>query len=223
MRRSVTLECVVENMEAAAAAERAGANRLELCVRLDAGGVTPPDALIAAVRDRVSIPVFVMIRPRAGDFVYTDDEFSDAMRQAREARERGAHGLVTGILHQNGQVDVERTRIIVEAAGDLPVTFHRAFDEVPDQSEGLEAIIAAGARRVLTSGGAATAHDGADRIAALVRQGGERITVLAGGGVRAHNVDALIARTGVTEVHARFENAAATRALAALLYSSADD
>jgi copper homeostasis protein len=219
----VTLECVVETVDAAVAAERAGANRLELCVRLEAGGVTPPDALIAAVLDRVSIPVFAMIRPRAGNFLFTAPEFSEAERQAREARARGAHGIVTGMLHQDGRVDVERTRIIVEAAGDLPVTFHRAFDEVPDQSEALETIIAAGARRVLTSGGAATALDGVDRIAALVRQGGGRMTVLAGGGVRADNVRALIARSGVTEVHARFEDAAATRALAGLLYSSPDD
>jgi len=219
----VTLECVVETVDAAVAAERAGANRLELCVRLEAGGVTPPDALIAAVLDRVSIPVFAMIRPRAGNFLFTAPEFSEAERQAKEARARGAHGIVTGMLHQDGRVDVERTRIIVEAAGDLPVTFHRAFDEVPDQSEALETIIAAGARRVLTSGGAATALDGVDRIAALVRQGGGRMTVLAGGGVRADNVRALIARSGVTEVHARFEDAAATRALAGLLYSSPDD
>ena len=219
----MTLECVVETVDAAVAAERAGANRLELCVRLEAGGVTPPDALIAAVLDRVSIPVFAMIRPRAGNFLFTAPEFSEAERQAKEARARGAHGIVTGMLHQDGRVDVERTRIIVEAAGDLPVTFHRAFDEVPDQSEALETIIAAGARRVLTSGGAATALDGVDRIAALVRQGGGRMTVLAGGGVRADNVRALIARSGVTEVHARFEDAAATRALAGLLYSSPDD
>jgi copper homeostasis protein len=211
------LECVVETAAAAAAAERAGANRLELCVRLDLGGVTPPGDLIDAVLARVSIPVFVMVRPRGGDFVYTDTEFADALRDAIDARRRGAHGLVTGILHGNGRVDVARTRRLVESAGALPVTFHRAFDAVPDQRAALEDIAAAGARRVLTSGGAPTALDGADQLAALVRQAGERLTVLAGGGVRAHNVRTLLERTGVSEVHARFESEAGTRVLAGLL------
>ena len=211
------LECVVETADAAAAAQRAGADRLELCVRLDLGGVTPPGDLIDAVLARVSIPVFVMVRPRGGDFVYTDSEFAAALHHAIDARQRGAHGLVTGILHDNGRVDVARTRRLMECAGGLPVTFHRAFDAVPDQSAALEDIAAAGARRILTSGGAPTALDGAERLAALVRQAGERLMVLAGGGVRAHNVRALLERTGVSEVHARFESEAGTRALAGLL------
>ena len=210
------LESVVETVESAAAAERAGADRLELCVRLDVGGVTPPADLIDAVLARVSIPVFVMVRPRGGDFVYSQAEFADLQRDARAARGRGAHGIVSGVLLADGRVDIERMRLVVEAAG-LPVTFHRAFDEVPDQSAALEEVIAAGARRVLTSGAAATALEGSDRLAALVRQAGERLTVRAGGGVRAGDVRALIARTAVKEVHARFESEAATRALAGLL------
>ena len=214
---AVLLESVVQSVDDAAAAARAGSDRLELCVGLAAGGLTPPEALIAAVIERVSIPVFVMVRPRAGDFVYTDEEFATALRQVQAVRARGAHGIVTGVLRHGGRVDVERTRMLVDAAGELPVTFHRAFDEVPAQAAALDAIIAAGIRRVLTSGAAATALAGADRLAALVRQAGERLTILAGGGVRAHNARQLIARSGVVEVHARFEHEAATRALADLL------
>jgi len=211
------LESVVETVDAARAAERAGARRLELCVQLSDGGVTPPPGLITAVLERVSIPVFVMIRPRAGDFVYSDAELSDALNEVGAARVRGAHGIVLGVLRRDGRIDVERTRGLVEVAESLPVTFHRAFDAVPDQSAALEDAIAAGASRVLTSGGAPTAHAGAEQLAALVRQANGRIAVLAGGGVRAHNVQAILARTGVREVHARFEDEATTRALADLL------
>lgn len=211
------LESVVETVGAARAAEHAGARRLELCVRLEDGGVTPPAGLVTAVLERVSIPVFVMIRPRAGDFVYSEAEMSEAVQQAIAARQRGAHGLVLGVLHADGRIDVDRTRRLVERAEGLPVTFHRAFDAVPDQHAALEDAIAAGAARVLTSGAAPTAFDGADRLAALVQQGGARITVLAGGGIRAHNAQAIVARSGVREVHARFEDEAATRALADLL------
>lgn len=211
------LESVVETVDAARAAEHAGARRLELCVRLEDGGVTPPAGLISAVLERVSIPVFVMIRPRAGDFVYSNAEMAAAMQQVSAARQRGAHGLVLGVLRADRRIDVDRTRRLVEPGEGLPVTFHRAFDSVPDQHAALEEAIAAGATRVLTSGAAPTALEGVDRLAALVRQAGARITVLAGGGVRAHNVQAIVARSGVREVHARFEDHTTTRALADLL------
>ena len=211
------LESVVETVAAARAAERAGAARLELCVRLAEGGVTPPAGLITAVLERVSIPVFVMVRPRAGDFVYTEAELAAALRDAAAARTRGAHGLVLGVLQPDGRIDVDRTRRLVANAQGLPVTFHRAFDATPDQHAALEDAIAAGACRVLTSGGAPTAQAGVERLAALVAQARGRLTVLAGGGVRAHNVQAIVARGGVHEVHARFEDEAGTRALADLL------
>ena len=211
------LEAVVQTADDAVAAERAGARRLELCVCLEAGGVTPPPDLIMAAARRVSIPVFVMIRPRDGDFVFSDDEFAAALRDVDLARACGARGIVTGFLLEDGRIDLERTRRIVRRAGGLPVTFHRAFDDVPDQTIALEEIIGAGVRRVLTSGAAPSALDGADRIAELVRQAGDRVTVLAGGGVRPHNVRELVRRTRVSEVHARFESEAGTRALAGLL------
>jgi copper homeostasis protein len=211
------LESVVETVAAARAAEHAGAGRLELCARLVDGGVTPPAGLVTAVLERVSIPVFVMVRPRAGDFVYSDTEMAEAQHDVAAMRMRGAHGIVLGVLLRDGCFDVDRTRSLIACAGGLPVTFHRAFDAAPDLEAALDAAIAAGASRVLTSGGAATALEGADRLAALVRRAQARITVLAAGGVRTHNVAALLARTGVREVHARFEDDASTRSLADLL------
>jgi copper homeostasis protein len=213
----VLLESVVETVEAARAAERAGAARLELCARLADGGVTPPAALMTAVLERVSIPVFVMVRPRAGDFVYSDGELSAALRDVAAARTRGAHGIVLGVLQRDGRIDVDRTRRLIANAEGLPVTFHRAFDATPDQHAALEDAIAAGACRVLTSGGAPSAQAGLERLAALVRQARGRLTILAGGGVRAHNVQAIVQGSGVPEVHARFEDEAGTRALADLL------
>ena len=211
------LEAVVETVDAARAAEHAGAGRLELCAQLSEGGVTPPAGLVTAVLERVSIPVFVMVRPRPGDFVYSEAEIAAARHGVAAMRMRGAHGIVLGVLRGDGRVDVDRTRSLVECAGGLPVTFHRAFDATPDQGAALEDALAAGATRVLTAGGTGTALDGVDRLAALVRQGGSRVTIVAGGGVRAHNVRAIVAGTGVREVHARFEDTAGTRALADLL------
>jgi copper homeostasis protein len=211
------LESVVETVDQARAAARAGADRLELCVRLATGGVTPPPALQEAVIGAVSIPVFVMIRPRPGDFVYTDAELAQASHDMAAARAFGAAGIVLGLLLPDGRIDVDRTRQLVRKADGLPVTFHRAFDAVRDQEAALEDAIAAGVTRLLTSGGAATALDGADRLRTLVDRAGDRLTVIAGGGVRAGNVRALLRRTGVREVHARFEDAAQTRALADLL------
>jgi copper homeostasis protein len=198
------LESVVQSVEDAVAAERAGAARLELCVNLAEGGTTPPEALVRAVIGRVSIPVFVMVRPAA---VYAIDV----------ARAAGASGIVLGQLRGDRTVAVALTRGLIAAARGLPVTFHRAFDETPDLAESLEHVIEAGAARVLTAGGRGTAMEGVERIAALVAQAQGRITILAGGGVRAHNVAEIIARTGVREVHARFEDEAQTRQLVDLL------
>ncbi len=219
MLRPVTplFESCVDSLDGAVASARGGAGRVELCARLDVGGTTPDAALVERCVSAIPIPVFVMIRPRGGDFVYSHAEVSGALRAIDDARERGAQGVVLGALTRDDRVDAECTGRLVERAGDLPVTFHRAFDAVPDQFAALEELVAAGAQRILTSGGADTAFDGATRLAALVQQAGGRLTILAGGGVRAHNVREILARTGVCEVHARHEDEAATRALAGLL------
>jgi copper homeostasis protein len=197
------VEAAVESFEGALAAGRAGADRIELCVNLDVGGTTPSAALIAAVAGDAQIPVFVLMRPRAGDFVYTRREIDAMTRDIELALSMEIAGIVTGVLNPDSTVNVERTRTLVRAAAGLPVTFHRAFDSAASLTDALERVIDAGASRVLTSGGAATAAEGADTIASLVDQVGGRISIVAGGSIRDHNVRDLIARTGVGEVHSR--------------------
>jgi copper homeostasis protein len=198
------VEAAVENLEAALAAERAGADRLELCVNLDDGGTTPSTGLAAAVIDATKLPVFVLIRPRTGDFVYSDEEIDLMIREVETAGIIGVAGIVTGALRSDHTVDVVQTRALIEAAAGLPVTFHRAFDSTIDTPDALEQLIDLGVTRVLTSGGAPTALEGADVIAALVNQARDRISIVAGGGIREHNVSDVISRTGVREVHTRF-------------------
>jgi copper homeostasis protein len=207
------VEAAVETLEAALAAKRAGADRIELCANLAVGGTTPSTQLIASVVEQAHHPVFVMIRPRGGDFVYAGDEIDAMIEFIDRARTLGIAGIVTGALRSDGGVDVESMRRLISPASGLPVTFHRAFDLAVNKREALEQVIELGASRVLTSGGAATALDGANAIAALVDQAGDRISIMAGGKIRDHNVRDVIARTRVREVHARLENEAGMRAL----------
>lgn len=158
-----------------------------------------------------------MIRPRAGTFVYSANELDVMAGQIDDAISCGAAGLVSGVLQPDNRVDVPATQALLARAAGIPVTFHRAFDETPDLDSALEDLIAAGAARVLTSGGAATALDGSARLASLVQRSGNRIVVLAGGGVRPHNVAAIVRTTGVREVHMRFEDEARTRQVVDLL------
>lgn len=155
------------------------------------------------MKSRIRIPVFVLIRPRGGGFVYSDMEVEVMTRDVGVARDEGADGIVIGALDANGLVDVAVTAELIAGAGRTPVSFHRAYDFTTSPAQALETLIDAGVSRVLTSGGAATALEGADAIARLVDQARGRITVMAGGGVREHNVRDVIARTGVSEVHAR--------------------
>jgi len=202
---SVLVEGCVDSLESSLAAVQGGARRLELCDDLSVGGITPSVELLDAVTRTVNVPVFVMIRPRGGPFEYSKAELDQMRRDIQVAKEHGADGLVIGVLDQSQNVDLESTRELVRLAGDSPVTFHRAFDVVGDQPTALEALIDAGVARVLTGGGPGKAEDGIPMLARLVEQAGERIVLLAGGGVRAHNARELVRRTGVREVHARCE------------------
>jgi copper homeostasis protein len=210
------VEAAVETLGSAIAAERSGAGRVELCASLHDGGTTPGAGMIGAATARLQIPVFVLIRPRGGGFVYSDDEIEVMKRDVELARSEGAAGVVTGALDDKGRVEIATTRALIKAAGGLPVTFHRAFDAVADLSEALEMLIDAGATRVLTSGGANTALEGAQTIARLVEQSNGRIIIVAGGGIREHNVREVIALTGVFEVHARLIDEARMRELVGL-------
>ena len=196
------VEISVESVERAVAAERGGASRIELCRSLEIGGVTPGVELMREVRARVSVPIFSMVRPRGGDFVYSAAEFEEMRAAIKAARSTGMDGVVLGLLKADGTVDVARTAELVRAAAPLPVTFHRAFDESADLFGALEDVIATGATRLLTSGGSATASEAVALIAELVRNARGRIAVMPGSGVTAGNVAEIAVATGATEIHA---------------------
>jgi copper homeostasis protein len=199
--RSILLEISVETAEAAVAAERGGAQRIELCTQLRLGGLTPGDELMRVVRESVRVPVFAMIRPRAGDFVYSPEELTRMLRDITAAQRLGMDGIVLGVLMRDAQVDVERTRELVMAAEPLPVTFHRAFDDVADLDAALEDVIATRATRILTSGGAVTAPAGIEKLARLVAAAKERVLILPGGGINAPNVAQVARQSGAREIH----------------------
>ena len=196
-----TLELCAPSLAAALAADRGGADRIELCSNLPVGGVTPDDDLVAATLSSVSIPVHVLIRPRAGDFVYSAEEFALMQRQIAAVKAAGAHGVAIGVLLHDGSVDVQRTRELAELARPMRVTFHRAFDVARDVSEALEAVVQTGADLLLTSGGAADVSAGAESIARLRRQAGNRLEIMAGGGLRLGNLRDVVSRAGVSSVH----------------------
>jgi len=201
MRTPMLVEACVDSVESALAAARGGAHRIELCANLVEGGTTPSAGTLAVCRARLEIPIFVLIRPRGGDFLYSAAELAVMLEDVRRAKETGAHGIVTGVLRADGEIDQDRTGELIAAARPLRVTFHRAFDVCRDAGRALETLIALGVERVLTSGQAATAPEGAEAIAGLVRRAAGRIAVLPGGGVTEGNVAALVRATGVTEVH----------------------
>jgi len=209
----VDVEICVETLDAALAAEAGGAHRVELCANLAELGTTPDEALLARCVAALSIPIHPIVRVRPGSFVYGPSELAEMVRQVVRARGLGARGIVIGALTADGSVDGPATAALRDAAGSLSVTFHRAFDAVRDQAEALEALVDLGIDRVLTSGGAPTALEGADHLARLVQQANGRIRIMAGGSVRPHNARELIARTGVRDIHARLDGADEVRRL----------
>ena len=200
---TILVEAAVESLDDARAAIAGGADRLELCAHLDAGGTTPARSLVRDVLAQANVPVLVMIRPRPGDFVYTRAELDDMRRDIGIALDLGAEGLVLGALDASGRVDTVATREMLAAARGRPVTFHRAIDDTPDVIEALDSLVSLGVTRVLSSGAAPTALEGADTLAAMVARAGDALQIVAGGSVRAGNVEAIVRRSGVREVHAR--------------------
>ncbi|HWB26382.1 MAG TPA: copper homeostasis protein CutC [Chitinophagaceae bacterium] len=196
-----TLEIAVFNASSALTAAAAGADRIELCENAGEGGTTPSYGTLKIVSQKISIPVFPIIRLRGGDFLYSADEFEVMKHDVKLVKELGFTGLVTGLLKADGMVDMERTRTLVDLAYPLEVTFHRAFDRAVNPLQALEDIIACGCQRILTSGQVPNAYDGKELIKQLVEQAGERIIIMPGSGVRSSNITALAAYTGVTELH----------------------
>ena len=197
----VLVEVAVDSVAGARAAASAGADRLELCCGLLEGGLTPSMGLLAEVRAAVAIPVFAMVRPRGGDFLYDDEDFAVMRRDVAYLRAAGAAGLVTGLLTAAGELDAVRLAELQALAGPLPITCHRAFDLCRDPRQALAELIELGIPRVLSSGQAANAPAGRVLLRELVALAGPRLTVMAGAGVRPDNVAALVAATGCTEVH----------------------
>lgn len=199
----VVVEACVTSVAEAVASVRAGAHRLELCVDLEVGGLTPGVELLGAVVEAAGAPVFTMVRPRPGPFRVPPTEIDRMAATVATLRAAGARGIVLGVLDADGGIDGPALSTLVAAARPLPVTFHRAFDEVGDAEAALETLLEMGVARVLTGGGPGRAWDQRDRLAELVRAAADRLTVLAGGGVRDNHVVELVAATGVREVHAR--------------------
>jgi copper homeostasis protein len=195
------LEVCIDSVESAIAAERGGARRVELCSDLLEGGITPGAGMIASVRRHIGIDVYVMIRPRGGDFFYTDLEFDVMRTEIEHACNLGADGIVLGLLDQQGRVDVARSRQLIEFARPLPVTFHRAIDMTPDLSVALEDVIATGATRILTSGGAPNVQRGITEIARMVEAASGRVAIMPGGGITPENIASIAQTTGATEFH----------------------
>lgn len=193
-------ELCAYSVEACRIASTLGVNRVELCASPAEGGVTPSVATIERVAEIKGLDLSIMIRPRGGDFLYSDDEFQTMLQDIDHARKAGATGVVFGILTADGKVDIERTRTLVEASKGMETTFHRAVDMTDDYEAAVEAIIAAGCDRILTSGGYDKAIDGIDNIRRAVEIAAGRIEIMAGSGVVAANAQAL-KDTGVDALH----------------------
>ncbi len=198
---SFLVEICVDSVESATVAEAAGAGRIELCSALSEGGVTPSAGLIESVRRNIGIKVHVLIRPRGGDFLYSDGDFSVMRRDIDMAGEYGADGIVTGILNRDGTVDIDRTALLTEYAAPMSVTFHRAFDLCRDPRQALTDIITSGVVRILTSGQARSAIEGAALIKTLVAESAGRISIMPGGGIDEYNISPLATITGAREYH----------------------
>ncbi|XP_015279488.1 PREDICTED: copper homeostasis protein cutC homolog isoform X1 [Gekko japonicus] len=201
MSNGFLMEVCVDSVESAVNAERGGAGRLELCANLMEGGTTPSIGLLQVVKQCIRVPVFVMIRPRGGDFLYSDREVEVMKADVRLAKQYGADGLVFGALTEDGRVDTELCAALLAVSRPLPVTFHRAFDMVYDPLAALETLISLGFERVLTSGCDSSALEGLPLIKRLTEQAKGRIVVVPGGGITERNLQRILEGSGASEFH----------------------
>jgi len=205
------LEICAGSLNSALAAQAGGAHRIELCDNLAEGGTTPSPGIIRQAVKLLGIPVFVLVRPRSGDFLYSDEEFSAMKDDILFCKEAGVKGVVLGILNANGTVDLSRTAELVALARPMQITFHRAFDMVSDPFRALEDIISLGIERILTSGQQATAAEGAGLIKELINRAMGRIIIMPGSGINEVNVLTVLQETGAREIHASLRSPVASR------------
>ncbi len=198
---NILLEICCGSIDDAIEAERGGADRAELCSALFLGGLTPSLGTVLEAKARLKIPIIVMVRPRGGGFCYTDAEFATMERDTRLAVEHGAAGVVFGILHPDGSIDVKRTRRIRELIGDRQAVFHRAFDVTPDPFAAVDQLVDLGITRILTSGQQNTVGEGAELIRNVIEHARGRIEIMPGGGILPYQLEDIIARTGCTQIH----------------------
>jgi copper homeostasis protein len=199
--KHITVEICAQSLTSAKIAQNCGADRIELCSALELGGITPSYAVLEAVRAALSIPICVLVRPRAGDFIHTEDEFEIIKRDVWYCREMGMDAAVVGILDYRNRLHMKWMQELYYLAQPMDVVCHRAFDRVADPHEALEQLKSMRYHRVLTSGSKPTATEGAETLKKLVDQSSGNIDILAGSGVTADNVLDLIEKTGVSEVH----------------------
>ena len=201
MIKHITFELCAETLQACLAAREGGAHRIELCSSLSEDGLTPSNGLIRAAVEQSGLPIHVLLRPRSGGFIYTAGEFALILDDMKHAIDLGASGFVVGALHADSTIDLDRTNELVELAAPLELTFHRAFDLTPLLDASLEALIAAGCRRVLTSGGESDVVAGAVNLARLVEQAEGRIDIAVGGGLRLSNATSVARSTHAKHFH----------------------
>jgi len=195
------LEVIAFNIESCLLAQQSGAHRIELCDNPGEGGTTPSIGMIKAARQKVSIELFPIIRPRGGDFLYSDDEFDIMKEDILQCKKIGCDGVVIGLLHADGTIDKTQTSQLVNLAYPMSVTFHRAFDRANDPFKAMEDIIESGCERILTSGQQPTASEGIELITALIKQADERIIIMPGSGLRSENITSIAKQSGAVEFH----------------------
>ena len=197
----VIFEVAIESVEGALAAQQGGAQRVEVCTALNTGGITPSYGLISTIRSYTNLDVHVLIRPRGGDFCYSETEFETMLADIQTAKTLNIQGVVTGILKLDGSLDFTRMQTLIRIAYPLKLTFHRAFDICANPETVLEQLIALGVHRLLTSGGEANAWEGRHNIAAYIHHAGGRIIIMPGGGIHEDNIAGIAKHTGANEFH----------------------
>ncbi len=202
MKTNLLFEACVDSVEAAVAAQLGGAGRVELCAALLEGGLTPSDGTIGLARQKLQIPIHVIIRPRGGDFLYSATEFEVMKLDVERCKTLGADGVVIGILNPDGTIDEEHTAELIKLARPMKITFHRAFDMTRDPFEALETLVRLGAERILTSGQEDSAYEGLELISELVKKANGRIIIMPGAGISEKTIGKIVAQSGVTEIHA---------------------